>query len=179
MLRNSIRLQFVAFVFSFTPLTRWYAFRARLLKWAGVECNRSVRIVSSARVVAETVHIGEDTFIGHQVLIAGAKDGRISIGDYVDIGPRVTVVSGTHQIDMQGPRAAGDGFGLDVEIGDGSWIGAASTILPGVKIGRKAVIGAGSVVVSDIPSECIAVGNPCKPIKFWVPHEGRYRMVGE
>ncbi len=52
-------------------------------------------------------------------------------------------------------------------IQDGVWIGANSTIIPGVTIGRKSVIGAGSVVVSDIHPFCVAVGNPCRTIKLW------------
>lgn len=52
-----------------------------------------------------------------------------------------------------------------VTIGDDVWIGGSVTILPGITIGSNVVIGAGSVVTKDIPSDCVAVGNPCKPIK--------------
>lgn len=52
-----------------------------------------------------------------------------------------------------------------VLIEDGVWIGGGSTILPGVTIGKNSVIGAGSVVVKDIPANSIAVGNPCRVIK--------------
>lgn len=50
-------------------------------------------------------------------------------------------------------------------IGDGVWIGGNVTILPGITIGHNSVIGAGSVVVRDIPANSIAVGNPCRVIK--------------
>ena len=76
-------------------------------------------------------------------------------------------MSGTHEIDMLGAHSAGKGKGAPVWIKDGVWIGANSTINPGVTIGRKSIIGAGSVVVSDIPDFCVAVGNPCRPIKIW------------
>ena len=56
-------------------------------------------------------------------------------------------------------------FAKDIEIGDGSWIGGATTINPGVKIGKNVVIGSGSVVTKDIPDNTIAVGNPCRVIK--------------
>lgn len=52
-----------------------------------------------------------------------------------------------------------------VLIEDGVWIGSGSTILPGVTVGQNSVIGAGSVVVKDIPANSIAVGNPCRVIK--------------
>jgi acetyltransferase-like isoleucine patch superfamily enzyme len=55
---------------------------------------------------------------------------------------------------------------LPVTIGDNVWIGGSVTILPGVTIGNNVTIGAGSVVVRNIPDNCVAVGNPCKPIKF-------------
>lgn len=52
-----------------------------------------------------------------------------------------------------------------VEIGDNVFVGAGAIILPNVKIGSNVVIGAGSVVANDIPDDCVAVGNPCRPIK--------------
>lgn len=177
MLANSVKLYLVNFVFSLMPLTRWYRCRSSLLKFAGVSCDNSVRIVSSARVVLSNVSIGADTFIGHQVLIAGSSDGNVFIGCYVDIAPRVLILSGSHRIDMDGPRTAGEGIGKNVVIEDGVWIGANSTILPGVKIGKKSIIGAGSVVVHDIPAMSIAVGNPCKPIKRWSTINNRFDLL--
>lgn len=177
MLSNSIRLYLVNLIFSLMPLTRWYRSRSILLRFAGVSCDDTVRVVSSVRIVVSNVDVGMGTFIGHQVLIAGSDEGRISIGNYVDIAPRVTILSGSHCIDMEGLRAAGEGVGMDVVIGDGVWIGANSTILPGVKIGEKSVIGAGSVVVDDIPAMSIAVGNPCKPIKVWSSNSKNFHSL--
>jgi len=54
---------------------------------------------------------------------------------------------------------------LPVAVGNNVWIGGAVTILPGVTIGDNVTIGAGSVVVRDIPSNCVAVGNPCKVVR--------------
>ncbi len=167
MIRNTVVLQFVNVLFSITPLTRWYRIRARLLRIAGVDCEKSARIVSSCRIVIMNIHIGKDTFIGHQTLISGNSTSRIIIGDNVDIAPRVVILNGTHEIDMIGEHSAGKGAGANVIIEDGVWIGANSTILPGVTIGKKSIIGAGSVVNKNIPPYCIALGNPCKPIKLW------------
>jgi maltose O-acetyltransferase len=164
---KTIKLQLVNLLFNLLPVTRWYRIKARLLKFSGINCSPSSRIVSSARIVTLNVTIGNDTFIGHQVLITGSDTYTIHIGNNVDIAPRVCIISGSHQIDMLGDHTAGIGSGGDVIIEDGVWVGANSTILPGVRIGRKSVIGAGSLVVRNIPPFCIAIGNPCKPIKFW------------
>ena len=149
------------------PETRLYRSKSMLFRIAGVKCRISTRITSSASILHDNTHIGSDTFIGHGVIIAGDGCHLISIGDNVDIAPRVTIVNGTHEIDMIGQHSAGEGTGRDIIIEDGVWIGASSVILPGITIGRKSIIGAGSVVVNDIPPFCVAVGNPCRPIKWW------------
>jgi maltose O-acetyltransferase len=167
MIGKTAILQLVNLLFSVMPLSRWYGLRARLLRMAGVNCAVSSRIIASARIVITNVSIGEDTFIGHQVLITGNEEARITIDSYVDIAPRVVILSGTHEIDMVSNHSAGKGKGGEVWVQDGVWIGANSTVLPGVTIGRKAVIGAGSVVTCDIPPFCVAVGNPCRPVMQW------------
>lgn len=175
---KTIKLQLVNFIFGFLPLTRLYKLKTKVLIIAGLDCKQSARIVSSARIINLNVSIGEDTFIGHQVLITGNDDFSIKIGNHVDLAPRVCIVSGSHEIDMIGDHTAGSGSaGGDVIIEDGVWVGANTTILPGVKIGRKSVIGAGSVVTKDIPSHCIAVGNPCKPIKHWNSEIGIFESM--
>lgn len=164
---NSIFLYLTNILFAFMPLSRWFKLRVFLLRISGVNCSDTARIISSARIVFSNVSIGDDTFIGHQVLITGNENYKISIGNNVDIAPRVCILSGSHEIDMNGNHSAGVGSGGVVIIEDGVWIGSNSTILPGVTIGKKSIIGAGSLVNKDIPSYCIAVGNPCKLIKRW------------
>jgi maltose O-acetyltransferase len=164
---NTIFLQIVNKLISILPLTRCYVIKSYLLKLSGVDCSPSCRIVSSAKIIVLNLEVGKNTFIGHQVLITGDNNFKIKIGDNVDIAPRVCILSGSHDIDMLGTNSAGKGSGGDVLIDDGVWIGANSTIMPGVKIGKKAVIGAGSIVNKDIPPYCVAVGNPCRPIKTW------------
>jgi maltose O-acetyltransferase len=105
------------------------------------------------------------------VLIVGGVS-IVSIGADVDIAPRVTIVTGSHNTDMIGKRSAGKGYSENIIIEDGVWIGAGTTILGGITIGKKAIIGAGSVVSRSIPPAVIAVGNPCRPIKRWDPVTG-------
>ena len=85
---------------------------------------------------------------------------KITIGDNVNVGANVVIMDGdAHQND---PRA---GKNAPIVIEDNVWIGAGVTVLKGVTIGRNSLIGAGSVVVKNIPSNCVAAGNPCKPLK--------------
>ena len=57
-------------------------------------------------------------------------------------------------------------FNKPITVGDNVWLGAGVHVLPGVTIGENAVIGAGSIVTADIPSNCVAVGNPCKVVRM-------------
>jgi acetyltransferase-like isoleucine patch superfamily enzyme len=144
------------------PPTRCFRLRSRLLRMSGVDIEPTARLCSSVRIVTSGhLAIGTDTFIGHGVLITGG-DASIIIGSYCDIAARVTIISGSHEISPVGPRSAGRGQSKPIVIEDGVWIGAGSVILGGVRIGHRSVIGAGSVVVRDIPPNSVALGSPCR-----------------
>lgn len=106
----------------------------------------------------------------------------ITIGDNVFLGPRVNLLTPYHPIDA-GVRGEGLEGGLPITIGSDVWIGGAVTVCPGVTIGDDVVIGAGSVVVKDIPSHSVAVGNPCHVVRqigeqdreFWRAKAAEYR----
>lgn len=85
----------------------------------------------------------------------------IRFGRGVRIGPNVAIVSANHSLSDYTRYVPAS----PIEIGDDVWIGANSVILPGAKIGAGTVVGAGSVVVGDLPAGCVAVGNPCRPVK--------------
>lgn len=91
-------------------------------------------------------------------------EARVTIGDDCFIGPNVGIYTACHSTDPV-ERNKRREWALPVTIGDNVWIGGNVTILPGVTIGDNVTIGAGSVVTRDIPSNCIAAGNPCAPIK--------------
>lgn len=86
---------------------------------------------------------------------------KIKIGDNTFIGPNCGFYTAIHPIDAK-TRISGKESAKPITIGKGVWIGGNVVILPGVTIGDRAVIGAGSVVTKDIPSDVVAVGNPCK-----------------
>ena len=108
------------------------------------------------------IEVGDNFYSNHNLVILDVS--KVVIGKNVFIGPNVGIYAAGHPIDAK-MRATGLEFGKPVHIGNDVWIGGNVVILPGVCIGDNVVIGAGSVVVKDIPSNCVAVGNPCKVVK--------------
>lgn len=86
---------------------------------------------------------------------------KIIIGDNLKMGPGVGLISANHDIDNYDKHIKNE----PIRIGNNVWIGMNSVILPGVSIGDNVIIGAGSIVTKNLPSNVIAVGNPCKVIK--------------
>ncbi|MBR0274118.1 MAG: sugar O-acetyltransferase [Bacteroidaceae bacterium] len=97
-------------------------------------------------------------------------EAPVTIGDDCFIGPNVSIYTACHSTDPV-ERNTRQEWAEPVTIGNNVWIGGSVTILPGVTIGDNVTIGAGSVVAKDIPSNCIAVGNPAKLIKMIEPKE--------
>jgi maltose O-acetyltransferase len=87
----------------------------------------------------------------------------VRIGDYTLFGPAVQILTPLHPLDAVLRRQ--QEFGRPVEIGSDVWVGGGALILPGVRIGSRTVIGAGSVVTRDLPDGVFAAGNPCRVIR--------------
>lgn len=105
------------------------------------------------------VHLGKNVYANFNLTLV--DDTHIYIGDYTMLGPNVTIATAGHPI-LPELRVQGYQYNAPVHIGKNCWIGAGAIILPGITIGDNVVIGAGSVVTKDIPSNVVAVGNPCK-----------------
>lgn len=127
---------------------------------------------------------GKNIFIGNDVIInincTFVDNQPIRIGNQVLIASNVQIYTSAHPTSPQERfirdwREKGTTFfrtyALPVEVKDHVWIGGGSIILPGVTIGENSVIGAGSVVNRSIPANCIAVGNPCKVIRYLTDHD--------
>ncbi|MER1278338.1 sugar O-acetyltransferase [Bacillus sp. C15(2022)] len=108
------------------------------------------------------INIGRNFFANYDAIILDCA--KVTIGDDVLFGPRVGIYTANHVTDPEA-RVKGDVYALPVTIGDRVWLGANVIVNPGVTIGDNSIIGSGSVVTKDIPSNVIAVGNPCKVIK--------------
>lgn len=91
---------------------------------------------------------------------------RITIGDGVYLGSDVLIVdSDFHALDAAARKDGRPGMSRPTAIEDDVWIGARAIVLKGVRVGARSVIGAGSVVTSDIPQDVIAAGNPCRVLR--------------
>lgn len=89
---------------------------------------------------------------------------RITVGDDVQFGPHVQLLTPTHPVDPQ-PRRAKWEAGKPITIGDNVWIGGGAIVLAGVTIGENTVVGAGAVVTRDLPANVVAVGNPARVVR--------------
>lgn len=158
---TKLYINILRLIFSLLPKSRYFRLKNIILKITGIDVAQNARIFSTVQIFGpKTIQIGNDTFIGHEVLITGSVDSEVFIGDNVDIAPRVIIGTGTHLIDLGGDHIAGQGLGKSIFIKDGAWIGMGSIILPGVTIGKKAIVAAGSVVTQSVDDNTLVAGNP-------------------
>lgn len=123
---------------------------------------------------------GKHILCGNRVIInmncTFVDNNIIEIGDDVLIASNVQIYTATHSTvmmerlvqDWHPGKEICQTYAKPVKIGNGAWIGGGAIILPGVTIGERSVIGAGSVVTRSIPADCVAVGNPCRVIRHLV-----------
>jgi maltose O-acetyltransferase len=109
------------------------------------------------------VRIGSGTFLNFDSILLDC--GPITIGDDVQIGPRVQLLTALHPMEDHEKRRQGWEYTAPITIGDNVWFGGGVIVCAGVTIGQHTVIGAGSVVTRDIPDRVFAAGNPCRVIR--------------
>lgn len=117
------------------------------------------------------VHFGKNIYANFNLTMV--DDGHIYVGDYTMFAPSVIVATAGHPI-LPELRETVYQYNMPVHIGKNCWIGAGAIILPGVTIGDQVVVGAGSVVTKDLPSNVVAVGNPCRVIREINEHDRVY-----
>lgn len=108
------------------------------------------------------ISIGHNFFSNYNCVILDG--GKVEFGDDVRIGPNCSFMTPNHVLEAD-KRREGYEYFKPIKVGNNVWFGANVTVLPGVSIGDNSVIGAGSVVSRDIPSNCLAMGVPCKVIR--------------
>jgi maltose O-acetyltransferase len=107
------------------------------------------------------IELGERVFFNFNCIVLDVC--RVTIGDYTMFGPAVQILTPLHPLNAELRRK--QEYGKPIEIGSDVWVGGGALILPGVRIGSRSVIGAGSVVTRDIPNGVFAAGNPCRVIR--------------
>lgn len=108
------------------------------------------------------LRVGSHTFANFGLVALDVAP--ITIGDHVQIGPNVQLLTPTHPLDP-GLRRDGWEAAEPISIGDNVWLGGGAIVLPGVSIGADTVVGAGAVVPRDLPSGVVAVGNPARVVR--------------
>ena len=124
-------------------------------------------------LTSPVVRIGDRCLIGRGSGIVGHL--AIEIGNDVWTGHHVYITDQNHDYrDTSRPISQQSQPERPVSIGDGSWIGHGTVVLPGARIGRHVAVGANSVVTGDLPDYCVAVGSPARVIKRYEPDKGWY-----
>ena len=108
------------------------------------------------------IHFGNNVYCNFNVTMV--DDTYIYVGDNTLFAPNVVLATAAHPIDPK-LREKGLQYNKPIRIGKNCWLGTGVIVLPGITIGDNVVIGAGSVVTKDLPSNVVAVGNPCKIIR--------------
>lgn len=130
------------------------AWRVQLLRWCGFK-------------------IGKDVYIADDIIVVETLEDRdnLFIGDRVSMAPRVTLVTSSDPNDSRiRPFAPVERAPIVIE--DDAWLGTGAIVMPGVRIGRGAIVGAQSVVTRDVPPLHIVAGQPAKTIRVLTPPEG-------
>ncbi|MBP7148707.1 MAG: sugar O-acetyltransferase [Acidobacteria bacterium] len=107
------------------------------------------------------IRLGQRVFFNFNCVVLDVC--RVEIGDFTLFGPAVQIYTPLHPFDAALRRQ--QEFGKPVSIGADVWVGGGAIILPGVRIGSRSVIGAGSVVTRDVPADVFAAGNPCRVVR--------------
>ena len=125
----------------------------------GDRIGEGTRITAPFNLVAsENLRIGRNVYIGGNLL--GMCRGGIDIEDDAMLAANVSLISNNHDLYDRAVLTC-----RPVRICKGAWIGAGAQIMPGVRVGRYAVVGAGSIVTKDVEDYQVVVGNPARPIK--------------
>ena len=108
------------------------------------------------------IRLGLNVFINYHCIFLDCAP--IDIGNDVQVGPAVQLYTAQHPLEAE-IRRSGLESARPIRIGSDVWIGGGAVILPGVTIGDRSVVGAGSVVAHSVPADCVAVGNPARVVR--------------
>lgn len=150
----------------------WSREKVKQLKESFADCGTDVGIPPSMKVYGNRMRVGNRIYFGEDNLIM-CVNAPVIIGDNVMFGPKVTMITGDHRMDVIGKYMTEVGEADKLPENDrpivfegDNWIGANVTILKGVVIGKGAVVAAGALVSRDVPAYAVAGGVPARVIKM-------------
>jgi maltose O-acetyltransferase len=163
----SWRLIVANLLVSLLPTLGFSRLRTAIYRAAGISIGPHSLIFgriefSGGPINPANLRIGAHTIINANLFVD--LSDKIDIGNWVSIGHHVIFVTASHEM---GPayQRAGPLRPMPITIEDGSWLGARSTLLPGVVVGKSSVVAAGSLVSAAVPENKLVGGNPCRPLK--------------
>ena len=141
--------------------------RTQVWRAAGLRVGERSRLMGALHLTGrapwqENLSIGMDTLVTGPLSID--LEAPVHIGDRVRIGHDVMLLTVDHRIGHPGYRC-GDSFARSISIGDGAWLGSRVVVLPGVSIGKGAVVAAGAVVTRDVPADTLVAGVPARVLR--------------
>ena len=110
----------------------------------------------------ENTYLGDDVFLN--AMCAVIDNNEVRLGDHVMIGPLVQIYTAAHPLGAEA-RNRGEEVARPIVVEDTVWVGGGAILLPGVRVGRNAVIGAGAVVSRSVPANTVVAGNPARVIR--------------
>ena len=161
-MRISLLRHFANIASRVLPPTRYFELHYIIWTLAGLDAAKTAKICGNTKVLGRGIlRVGTDTWISPGSIFMTNQSSKIILGNNCDIGPEVAFVTGSHEIGSS-LRRAGKGVSSSIVIEDGVWIGARSTILGGVTVGKGAIIAAGSLVKENVPKNALAAGVPAQ-----------------
>ena len=168
---STVGLEFLVFLLHILGCIPSHHVRRFFYRLAGMKIGTGSTLHMGARFYnPSNVRIGNDTIIGEGVVLDGRA--RLTIGDHVDFATEVMVYNSQHDIQNEEFSA----ISMDVKIDDYVFVGPRAIILPGVTLGKGAVVAAGAVVTKDVPPFAIVGGVPAKIIGERTIKEPHYRL---
>jgi acetyltransferase-like isoleucine patch superfamily enzyme len=147
--------------------------------WADIRLGANVALDDGVVIViggpprADKIVIGANTYVNRYTIFDA--HWQLHVGERVMIGPHCYFTDADHSTDPKSSVQAQPMRHKPLIIEDEAWIGAHVTVLPGVRIGKGAVLGAGSVVTADIPPMAVAIGSPARVVRY---RDGRKTAIG-
>ena len=162
-----LRLTFFRFILWFCPSSSMHRFRFWLLRAGGLTIGTGTTMADVPSLTGpphsyKNLTIGDDCFVNIRAIFD--LGNSITLENNVYLAHQVTLITSSHEVGCEWHRAA-EITSAPIHIGEGAWLGANVTVLPGVTIGRGSIIAAGSVVTKDVASNILAAGIPAKKLK--------------